>query len=104
MYTRHDDKSGPWKKDGKKDHGSRKDGPLFNFNPGQFRFSIWYFVGAVVLLLAINAFLSVPRDSLIEYSAFKERILQGEIKRVEIDTQFLLGTTVAASEAGGTAG
>jgi cell division protease FtsH len=97
MAPKKDESSGPWKKDDKK--GGPPDGnPFSNLNPGQFRFSMWYFVAAIVLLLVVNAFLSVPRDSVIEYSAFKEKIRSGEIKRVEIDDQFLLGIPVTAQE------
>ena len=92
-----DDKPGPWPKGDRKD-GPPKNNPLLDFNPGQFRFSIWYFVAAIVVLLIVNAFLSVPRDSVIEYSAFKEKLRAGEIKRVEIDEQFLIGIPLASEQ------
>jgi cell division protease FtsH len=96
MSPKRDEKAGPWKKDEKKDRGG-KTGPLGNFNP-QFRFSIWYFLAAIVALLVLNAVLSVPRDRIIEYSAFKDRIRQGEIKRVEIDAQYLVGVAATAED------
>ena len=97
MAPKKDEKSGPWKKGDHKD-GPPKGNPLFDLNPGQFRFSLWYFVAAIVVLLIVNAFLSVPRDSVIDYSTFKDKIRQGEIKRVEIDDQFLVGISVTSKE------
>jgi cell division protease FtsH len=97
MAPKKDDKSSPWKKGdpkGKPPNGN----PFFNLNPGQFRFSMWYFVAAILVLLVVNAFLSVPRDSVIDYSTFKEKIRQGEIKRVEIDDQFILGITATSQD------
>ncbi len=90
----------PWKN--LRTSGPRKGGSPFNLGPGQFRFSMWYLVVAVVAILVINALLSVRHEAVIAYSEFKARIKRGEIRRVEIDAQYLVGaqSPAAVPEAG----
>jgi len=84
---------------GGKDCGPRKEPPILGpFNKGQFKFSIWFFVLFFVALAVINIFLSRPQDTLIEFSDFKKKIESGEIKRVEMGTQYYIGTPYTRTE------
>jgi len=87
-----------WEKGNEKDCGPREKPPLFDFHKGKFRFSIWYLVGMFVLIILLNSLLSSPSGQMIEYSAFKERIRTGEIKRVEMGERFYTGLTVTREE------
>lgn len=78
---------------GDKDCGPRKEPPLIGpFNKGQFRFSIWFFVALFLILGGIQIFLSQPRETLVDFSEFKERIESGEIKRVIMSQQSFIGS------------
>jgi cell division protease FtsH len=68
------------------------------FNKGQFRFSIWYFVAVLVIIFIVNSLISVPREQLIEYSDFKEKIRSGEIKRVEMSETLYKGYPYSRAE------
>jgi len=84
----------PWKKE-EKDGGPKSPPPLFSFNHGKFRFSIWFFIAAVVGIMLFNAlFVRVqqPTEQLIEYSEFKNKIISGEIKRVHMAEDAYLGS------------
>ena len=74
-----------WEKGDPKDCGPKEKEPLFRpFNKGQFRFSIWYFLAAIVLIFLINSLIVRPAGEMVEFSQFKELIRQGDIKRVEL--------------------
>ena len=84
-------------KERKDDPGIQEEPPLFpRLDPGKFKFSIWYFVGAVMLLMALNAYFSGPGHDLITFSEFKDKIRAGEITRVEITNSYYIGYRPAA--------
>ena len=58
---------------------------------GRFRFSIWFFVAGIVILLAVNSFFTSAGEYEIEYSAFKKMITDGQIQRVAVGETTLLG-------------
>jgi cell division protease FtsH len=88
-----------WEKGDGKECGPGKKPPLFDpFDKEKFRFSLWYLVGVVVILILLNHFLSAPPGEMIEYSAFKEKIRSGEIKRVEMGETYYRGLTVTRTE------
>jgi cell division protease FtsH len=56
-----------------------------NLNGFQFKFSLGYVVVMVVAVALLNFFIFQSDNTIIPYSAFKEKIRSGEIKRVEMD-------------------
>jgi cell division protease FtsH len=88
-----------WKKGDGKDCGPGEKPPVFDpFDRGKFRFSIWYLLGVFVVLFLVNHFLSAPAGEMIEYSAFKEKIRSGEIRRVEMGETLYRGLTASRGE------
>jgi len=81
------------------DDSNRKSGPNHNNSPfnkftkGQFKFSIWYFVAAIAIMMLANSFLSRNSSEMISYSAFKELIVSGQITEVQISKDYYLGYT-----------
>ena len=66
-----------------------------NFGGFQFRFSLGYIVVMVLAVLLFNYFLTQTDDTVVPYSAFKEKIRSGEIKRIEMDQNYYLGYPAA---------
>jgi cell division protease FtsH len=60
-------------------------------NKWQFRFSIWYIVVVLALIGVMNYFVSSPVEKTIDFSDFKARVSSGEIKRVELDSNYFIG-------------
>ncbi|MFW6232388.1 MAG: ATP-dependent zinc metalloprotease FtsH, partial [Spirochaetota bacterium] len=73
---------------------------LGSMNRGQFRFSIWYFLAALVALLLLNA-LIVGRQfgTTIEYSLFRDYVDEGVIRRVELGPEYYTGFSMTRIEA-----
>ena len=93
-------KKQPWKKDNK-DCGPKSNEPFFSFNRPQFRFSIWFFIISIILIMLFNALYvreQQPTEKLIEYSDFKRRIIDDEIKVVHIEEEFLYGQPYYTSD------
>ncbi|MFP4483869.1 MAG: ATP-dependent zinc metalloprotease FtsH [Spirochaetaceae bacterium] len=65
-------------------------------NKGQFHFSIWYFIIVIVAMIALNALITIPADTFVTYSRFKELVRQEEIGRVEIGPDYLRGFPATA--------
>ncbi|MFP4566907.1 MAG: ATP-dependent zinc metalloprotease FtsH [Spirochaetaceae bacterium] len=66
--------------------------PMGPINPGQFRFSLWFFLAAVVALLMLNAWWTTQRSyNDIEYSRFRDLIESGVIRRVELGPSYYRG-------------
>ena len=91
-----DAKSGKhlWKKDDK-EGGPKSHQPLFNFNNGQFRFSIWFFIASLIAIMLFNSLYvrdPQPTEQLIEYSEFKRKIMDDEIRRVHLAEDFYYGS------------
>lgn len=55
-------------------------------------FSLWYFVGVALALLAIQSFLSGPHKQLLAYSDFQALLQAGKVKEVSIADDQLSGT------------
>ncbi len=70
-----------------------------NFGGFQFRFSLGYVLVMVLAVLLFNYFLTQTDDTVVPYSAFKDKIRNGEIKRVEMDQSFYLGYPEPSSKA-----
>lgn len=65
---------------------------------GKYRFSFWYFLLVIVVLAVLNfMFLKTP-DEVIEFSVFKEKVENGDIKRVKMTPSFYYGMTYTADE------
>lgn len=54
-------------------------------------FSVWYFIGVALALLAIQSFLSGPHQQLLAYSDFKSLLQAGKVKEVTIADDQLSG-------------
>lgn len=83
-----------WDKDGKKKESGPNNNhqePLFKFNKGQFKFSIWYFVAAVIIIMLANSFLSTNTYETVSFSTFKDLIANGTITEVQIGADYYLG-------------
>ena len=88
-----------WDKNQGEDCGPKEKEPLFGpFNKGQFRFSIWFILGAVGLIFLINGLISRPAGEMVEFSRFKELVESGEIRRVEIAENVYIGKTYTRAE------
>jgi len=93
------EEEGCWEK------GSCKDpdlfGPLFRMpNKGQFKFSLWYFLITLFVLLLINSLFVPAPESLVGFSDFKKKIEQGEIVKVQMGENFYYGFTESTGERG----
>jgi len=80
-----------WDKDNKDCGGPRPKPPLFSLNNGKFRFSLWYFVLAVVILLGINRYLTGTSQETVSFSTFKNLIQQGQITEVLLSDSVYVG-------------
>ena len=60
-------------------------------NRQQFHFSMWYFPAMMLAIFLFNAWFQAPRAESVDYSAFKSKILAGEIHRVQIGEKELTG-------------
>ncbi len=69
--------------------------PIFKFNKGQFKFSLWYFIAALIIIMLINSFVSTNSSELVSFSAFKELISNGTITEVQIGSDYYLGVAAA---------
>jgi len=87
----------------KESGGSRLHNPktIFRLPGRQFYFSLWYFLLTLFLLLLLQQVNPIKsRIQTIEYSAFKNKIRSGEIKRVEMDEMELLGFSLKRESLG----
>jgi cell division protease FtsH len=62
-----------------------------NLNRLQFRFPIGYILVMIVAVALLNFFVLQNDDTIIPYSAFKDKVRSGEIKRVEMDQSYYTG-------------
>ena len=83
-----------WNKDHKVS-GPVKHEPLFNINPQQFRFSIWFFIVTIIMLIMMNTYFQQAKlqEQAVSYSVFKQKIENGEIKKVRMTDKYYYGTT-----------
>lgn len=83
----------------KKDKGSDsrdwrdllKKNDLKHSQKGRFRFSLWYFVLAIVVISLLNMFLFRGSDQTTPYSEFKQLIANGSIREVHFSSSSLIG-------------
>ena len=72
--------------------------PIMRFGK-RFRFSFWYFLFIILLLLGFNTlFLQNRNVTTIDYNQFKELIAQDQIVRVQIQDDKLLGYSLTKEE------
>lgn len=71
-----------------KDPGVHKRHSILNFSKNQINFSLWYFIIAFVALIIFNQYSSRPPEKTIDFSEFKEKIRNSQIKRVEIGDKY----------------
>ena len=62
--------------------------------------ALWYVLAGLAMVLVVNMLL-VPRspNTSIDYSTFKAKIANGDIKRVEIAPDYYLGYTITKEQA-----
>ena len=61
------------------------------FGGFQFRFSLGYILIMILAVVLFNYFLGQSNDNVIPYSQFKEKVTDGEIKRVQMEQNYYLG-------------
>jgi cell division protease FtsH len=66
-------------------------------NKGQFRFSIWFIIAGIVMVLAVNSLVNTGSNTEVEYSTFKAMLADGDIRRVAIGETTILGYPDTAS-------
>ena len=67
--------------------------------PARPRFPLWYFLFLAAAVLIFNLLAPRAGGKFMDYSEFKEKIRQGEIKKVEINPDLLLGFADTAGRA-----
>lgn len=92
-------KNDQWNDDSKNNGGpNHDDSPFSKFTKGKFRFSLWYFVAAIVIMMLANTFLNSNTSETISYSAFKELIVAGQITDVQMSSDYYLGSSSASDQ------
>ena len=64
------------------------------------RFSIWYLVMAMVIVVILNSLLSAPRETTIDYSEFKDLLADNRITEVTIEKERIRGTAFMTGDKG----
>ena len=64
------------------------------------RFSIWYLVLAVLIVLILNSLFSAPRETTIDYSEFKNLLADDRITKVTIEKERIRGMAVMTGDKG----
>lgn len=83
-----------WKKSDKNCGPTHDDdgNPFSFFKHGKFKFSMWYFFIALLILMFLNTFLTQQRmESTVSFSEFKNLVKSGEITQVQLGTDFYYG-------------
>ena len=82
------------------DGGPREQPPLIRPpSRGQFRFSVWYVVlGVLVLLLFNSLFGNRQTATTVDYSTFKSLVRDGQVKRVRITDAYYVGVNATDAE------
>ncbi len=63
------------------------------------RFSIWYFISFFILIYLFNVIFQ-ERPQTIEFSEFKQKVVAGEIQRVQLASDYYIGQISKAQESG----
>ncbi len=70
------------------------------FKNGKYRFSFWYFLLVIVVLAVLNFLFLRSPDEVIEYSVFKQKVENGEIRRVKLTSSYFYGMTFTSRDYG----
>ena len=73
--------------------GPRDPSPQPGFGGPQLKTTLGYIVLTLVAVILLNYFITQSDDTVIPYSAFKDKIKDGEIQRVEMDASYYTGYT-----------
>lgn len=73
----------------------KENGPLGGF---QMKFSLGYIIVMLIMVSLFNYLIFRTDNTLVPYSTFKDKVQNGEIKRVEIDLNYYTGYTDANSQ------
>ena len=73
--------------------GPRDPSPQPGFGGPQLKTTLGYIVLTLVAVILLNYFITQSDDTVIPYSSFKEKIKDGEIQRVEMDSSYYTGYT-----------
>jgi cell division protease FtsH len=55
------------------------------------RFSIWYLLAAMLIVLLLNSLLTAPQETTIDYSKFKDLLAENRIKEATIEQERIRG-------------
>ncbi len=66
-------------------------------NRSPFRFNIWYFLAFFLIISMVNTLFS-SKPQTIEFSEFKQKVVSGEIKRVELGDSYYVGSPLTRSQ------
>ena len=82
------------------DGGPREQPPLIRPpSRGQFRFSVWYVVLGVAILLLFNSLVGTRQAAVtVDYSTFKNLVADGQIRRVRIADAYYVGSSARDGE------
>lgn len=105
MITDNTERDEQLKMDGKKQE-KRKEEPGIHRDDGgstlfgkRFKFSFWYFLLIILTMLMINSlFRPTPNIIAIDYNQFKQLVMDGTIRRVEIQPDKYVGYTMTKEE------
>lgn len=66
--------------------------------PPRAHFSIWYILAAFLIMLILQTYVMAPKEEEIPYSQFKDLVDNGQVKKVKIGPQVIIGTYEAKTE------
>ena len=99
MNSKGQDNNDDWRKRFKDELNPEKmEQRVKKFRNGKYRFSFWYFILVILVLTVLNFLFMRTPDEVIEYSVFKEKVVQGEIKRVKLTNSFYYGMTYTSDQ------
>jgi cell division protease FtsH len=66
----------------------------------KLRFSIWYLLLALWVVFLLNSVITIPRETKIDYSQFKDLLAEDRIKEVSIEKERITGKALMAGDKG----
>ncbi len=95
-----DEKTGKKKPCPEDEPGIHKESGRFTIFGKRFKFSFWYFLFIIIAMFLINSFFNTGESTTaVEYNIFKEMVNNGEIERVEIQSEYYVGFTKSREKA-----
>ena len=95
-----DEKTGKKKPCPEDEPGIHKESGRFTIFGKRFKFSFWYFLFIIIAIFLINSFFNTGESTTaVEYNIFKEMVNNGEIERVEIQSEYYVGFTKSREKA-----